>query len=168
MSILNRETVARSRRLLPTQANRKRWPVARCKQNPALQDVLFSELFTSVCYWSTVLLLAIAGAALVYWRLTHPGTFADAGQRSVWRNDTSMADSGSAANRGCGLSRPRSVACSPRPTCLENVGDGGRFHRGHGRDHDARNTLGGPLKRDFPQLEQSRIIVEGTVYDPSL
>jgi hypothetical protein len=40
-----------------------------------LQDVLFSELFTSVCYWSVALLLAIVGAGLVYWRLTHP-TFA--------------------------------------------------------------------------------------------
>ena len=37
-----------------------------------LQDVLFSELFTSVCYWSAVLLLAIAGVGLVYWRLMHP------------------------------------------------------------------------------------------------
>lgn len=41
-----------------------------------LQDVLFSELFTSVCYWSVALLLAIVGAGLVYWRLTHP-TFAE-------------------------------------------------------------------------------------------
>ena len=41
-----------------------------------LEDVLFSELFTSVCYWSVALLLAIAGAGLVYWRLTHP-TFAE-------------------------------------------------------------------------------------------
>lgn len=36
-----------------------------------LQDVLFSELFTSVCYWLVALLLAIVGAGLVYWRLTH-------------------------------------------------------------------------------------------------
>lgn len=41
-----------------------------------LEDVLFSELFTSLCYWSVALLLAIAGAGLVYWRLTHP-TFAE-------------------------------------------------------------------------------------------
>ena len=39
----------------------------------ALQDVLFSEVLTSVCYWSTVILLAIAGAGLLYWRLSHPG-----------------------------------------------------------------------------------------------
>jgi hypothetical protein len=37
-----------------------------------LQDVLFSELFTSVCYWSVALLLAIVGAGLLYWRFTHP------------------------------------------------------------------------------------------------
>ena len=41
-----------------------------------LQDVLFSELFTSVCYWLVALLLAIVGAGLVYWRLTH-FTFAE-------------------------------------------------------------------------------------------
>ena len=31
---------------------------------------------SSVCYWSTVILLAIAGAGLFYWRLTHPGSAA--------------------------------------------------------------------------------------------
>lgn len=41
-----------------------------------LEDVLFSELFASVCYWSVALLLAIAGAGLVCWRLTH-ATFAE-------------------------------------------------------------------------------------------
>ena len=35
------------------------------------QDALFSEVMTSVCYWSTVLLLATAGAVLLYWHLTH-------------------------------------------------------------------------------------------------
>ena len=44
-----------------------------------LQEMLFSELLTSVCYWLTVLLLAIAGAALAYWRLTHPGSSTDVG-----------------------------------------------------------------------------------------
>ena len=42
-----------------------------------LQDVLFSEFVTSVCYWSAVLLLAIAGAGLAYWRLTHPAAAAE-------------------------------------------------------------------------------------------
>jgi hypothetical protein len=42
----------------------------------ALQDVLFSEVLTSVCYWSTVIVLAIVGAGLLYWRLTHPGSSA--------------------------------------------------------------------------------------------
>ena len=41
-----------------------------------LQDVLFSELFTSFCYWSVVLLLALAGVGLIYWRLMHH-TFAE-------------------------------------------------------------------------------------------
>jgi hypothetical protein len=42
-----------------------------------LQEMLFSELIPSVCYWSTVLLLAIAGAALVYCWLTRPDCPAD-------------------------------------------------------------------------------------------
>jgi len=41
-----------------------------------LENVLFSELFTSVCYWSVALLLAIVGTGLVYWHLTHH-TFAE-------------------------------------------------------------------------------------------
>ena len=44
-----------------------------------LEDILFSELITSVCYWSAVLLLAIAGAALIYWRVTYPGCLGDVG-----------------------------------------------------------------------------------------
>ena len=42
-----------------------------------LQEILFSEVLTSVCYWAMVLLLAIVGAGLVYWRLTHPGPSAE-------------------------------------------------------------------------------------------
>jgi len=45
-----------------------------------LQNILFSELLASVSYWSTVSLLAIAAAALVYLRLTHPGFPADPGR----------------------------------------------------------------------------------------
>ena len=56
------------------QVNRKRW--GEIELEARLQDVLFSELFTSVSYWSVALLLAIVGAGLVYWRLTHP-TFAE-------------------------------------------------------------------------------------------
>jgi len=41
-----------------------------------LENVLFSELFTSVCYWSVALLLAIVGTGLVYWHLTYH-TFAE-------------------------------------------------------------------------------------------
>ena len=52
---------------------------ARVENEPEsrLQEILFSEALTSVCYWSTVLLLAIVGAGLVYWRLTHPGPSAE-------------------------------------------------------------------------------------------
>jgi hypothetical protein len=40
------------------------------------QDVLFSALASSVCYWITVFLLSIVGAYLIHWRLTHPGPYA--------------------------------------------------------------------------------------------
>ena len=38
-----------------------------------LQDELLSDVISSACYWSTVILLALAGAGLSYWRLRHPG-----------------------------------------------------------------------------------------------
>ena len=41
-----------------------------------LQEELFSDVTSSVCYWSTVILLALAGAGLLYWRLRHPGSAA--------------------------------------------------------------------------------------------
>ena len=41
-----------------------------------LQEALFSEMVTSVCYWSTVVLLAVAGAGSLYWRFRHPGSAA--------------------------------------------------------------------------------------------
>jgi hypothetical protein len=47
------------------------------KPESRLQEILFSEALTSVCYWSMVLLLAIVGAGLVYWRLTHPSLSAE-------------------------------------------------------------------------------------------
>ena len=40
-----------------------------------LQDVLFSALASSVCYWTTIFLLAIIGAYLIQWWLTHPGPY---------------------------------------------------------------------------------------------
>ena len=50
-----------------------------CQEIPPgtdLQEALFSEMVTSVCYWSTVVLLAIAGTGLLYWRFRHPGSAA--------------------------------------------------------------------------------------------
>jgi hypothetical protein len=41
-----------------------------------LQEELFSDVISSVCHWSTVILLALAGAGLLYWRLRHPGSAA--------------------------------------------------------------------------------------------
>jgi hypothetical protein len=57
-------------------------PVEACGETQSelqLQDILFSELLTSACYWSAVLLLAVAGATLIYWHLTHPGSSTDVG-----------------------------------------------------------------------------------------
>jgi hypothetical protein len=36
-----------------------------------LQEELFWGLISSVCYWATVILLALAGAGLLYWRVSH-------------------------------------------------------------------------------------------------
>jgi len=36
-----------------------------------VRDELLSDLVSSVCYWSTVILLALAGAGLLYWRVRH-------------------------------------------------------------------------------------------------
>ena len=48
----------------------------RKERQPDVQDVLFSALVTSVCYWTTICLLAIVGAYLIHWWLTHPGPYA--------------------------------------------------------------------------------------------
>ena len=74
MSILNRETL---RGLASTSdTSDPEVTAAEMELEARLQDVLFSELFTSVCYWSVALLLAVVGVGLVYWRLTHP-TFSE-------------------------------------------------------------------------------------------
>ena len=54
----------------PEQTGEERQP------DVQLQDVLFSALGTSVCYWTTIFLLAIVGAYLIQWWLTHPGPYA--------------------------------------------------------------------------------------------
>jgi hypothetical protein len=40
------------------------------------QDLLFSEPMSSVCYWASILLLAVAGAYLIRWQFSHPGSYA--------------------------------------------------------------------------------------------
>ena len=54
----------------PEQTGEERQP------DVQLQDVLFSALVTSVCYWTTIFLLAIVGTYLIDWWLTHPGPYA--------------------------------------------------------------------------------------------
>jgi len=71
MSIFQRKLLCDMASILPTSE-----PEDACgdmQAESALQDFLFSEVAISVCYWATVLLLAIAGAGLLCWRLTHPG-----------------------------------------------------------------------------------------------
>ena len=41
-----------------------------------IQDILLSDLATSVCYWATILLLTVVGAYLIHWWLIHPGSYA--------------------------------------------------------------------------------------------
>ena len=104
-----------------------------------LQEELFSDVISSVCYWSTVILLALAGAGLLYWRAQARRLRCAAGWRSVWSNDTSLDDALPAADRRRGLSQPRGVVCGARQACLENADDGSQSHRGHECDHSARN-----------------------------
>src|SRR6202023_4357708 len=57
-------------------ANEPEQTVEERQPDVQLQDVLFSALVTSVCYWTTTFLLAIVGAYLIQWWLTHPGPYA--------------------------------------------------------------------------------------------
>jgi hypothetical protein len=75
MAMLEREEIRslRSAAGLPNAAE------FACQEMPPetdTQEALFSEMVTSVCYWSTVLLLAVASAGLLYWRFRHPGSAA--------------------------------------------------------------------------------------------
>jgi hypothetical protein len=72
MSILEREMLQNMASAVDAMTNEPEDVCGEMQAESQLQDVLFSEFVTSVCYWSAVLLLAIAGAGLAYWRLTHP------------------------------------------------------------------------------------------------
>ena len=73
MSIFNRELLPDLASTADTMAGEPEDARVENEPESRLQEILFSEALTSVCYWSMVLLLAVVGAALVYWRLTHPG-----------------------------------------------------------------------------------------------
>ena len=73
MSIFNRELLPDMASTADTMAGEPEDARVENEPESRLQEILFSEALTSVCYWSMVLLLAVVGAALVYWRLTHPG-----------------------------------------------------------------------------------------------
>ena len=73
MSIFNRELLPDMASTAATMAGEPEDARVENEPESRLQEILFSEVLTSVCYWSMVLLLAVVGAALVYWRLTHPG-----------------------------------------------------------------------------------------------
>src|SRR5580658_1254490 len=57
-------------------ANEPEGPGEERQLDVQVQDVLFSTLVTSVCYWTTIFLLAIVGAYVIHWWLTHPGPYA--------------------------------------------------------------------------------------------
>lgn len=42
---------------------------------PDAQELPFSEPVSSLCYWVTILLLAITGAYLIRWQFTHPDSY---------------------------------------------------------------------------------------------
>ena len=48
-------------------------PCPAVQSETRLQEELFSDLTSSVCYWSTVILLALVVAGLLYWRVRHSG-----------------------------------------------------------------------------------------------
>jgi hypothetical protein len=77
MSILKREMLQNMASFADAMTNEPEDVCGETQAESQLQDVLFSDFVTSVCYWSAVLLLAIAGASLAYWRLTHPGPAAE-------------------------------------------------------------------------------------------
>jgi hypothetical protein len=77
MSIFNRELLPDLASTADTIAGEPEDARVENEPESRLQEILFSEVLTSVCYWSTVLLLAIVGAGLAYWRLTHPGPVAE-------------------------------------------------------------------------------------------
>jgi hypothetical protein len=77
MSTLKREMLQNMASAADAMTNEPEDVCVETQAESQLQDVLFSEFVTSVCYWSAVLLLAIAGTCLAYWRLTHPGPAAE-------------------------------------------------------------------------------------------
>jgi hypothetical protein len=77
MSIFNRELLPDLASTADTMTGEPEDARVDNEPESRLQEILLSEVLTSACYWSTVVLLAIVGAALVYWRLTHPGPAAE-------------------------------------------------------------------------------------------
>jgi len=112
-----------------------------------LQDLLFSDVMMSVCYWATVLLLGIVGASLLYWRLKHPGLSSEPisdpfGVTTPPWMIVSLPPIGVTASLG-----HAAWCAAPRTTCLENVGYGCLPYRRHVRDDGARSTSGAALTR---------------------
>ena len=57
-------------------ANEPEDPRPELQPDAEIQDMLFSDLATAVCYWITIALLAVVGAYLIRWWLIHPGPYA--------------------------------------------------------------------------------------------
>src|SRR6266542_6583744 len=45
------------------------------QQEVEIQGLLFSEAVSSICYWCTILLLAIVGAYLIRWQMGHAAQY---------------------------------------------------------------------------------------------
>ena len=104
-----------------------------------LQDVLFSALVTSVCYWATIFLLAIVGTYLIDWRLTHPGPYA-APANDPWGITTPpWLILALAPNRRRRISRTCGLVRLTRAAEMEDAHDGRQSGRRHGLWQGARN-----------------------------
>ena len=125
----------------PEQTGEERQP------DVQLQDVLFSALVTSVCYWTTIFLLAIVGAipdSLV----AHPSrTLRRAGERSVGHHHTSVADIAAGADRRRRISRTCGLVRPTRTADLEDAHNGRQPGRRHGLQQVARNLSGADVEQ---------------------
>ena len=60
---------------LETAADRGIDAITREQQEIESEDLLFSGMASSICYWGTIVLLTIVGAYLIRWEIGHAGQY---------------------------------------------------------------------------------------------